>query len=64
LKQDYWCKTDISGYGVLNRVFNIILFVYKNNTNEVLIVVSNLKLVLMFKGMLIAIFIKDVLVAS
>ena len=27
---------DISGYGALNRVFNIIFFVYKNNTNEVL----------------------------
>jgi len=51
LKQDYWCKTDISGYGALNRVFNIILFVYKNNTNEGLIAVTNLKLMLMFKGM-------------
>jgi len=64
LKQDYWCKTNISGYGVLNRVFNIIFFVYKKNTNEVLIAVTNLKLMLMFKGMYIAFVIKDVLVAS
>ena len=42
---------DISGYGVLNRVFNVIFFMYKNNTNEVLIGVTNLKLMLMFKGM-------------
>ena len=45
------CKIDISGYGALNRVFNIILFMYKNNTNKVLIGVTNLKLMLMFKGM-------------
>ena len=42
---------DISGYGALNRVFNVIFFMYKNNTNEVLIGVTNLKLMLMFKGM-------------
>ena len=42
---------DISGYVVLNRVFNIILFTYKNNTYDVLIAVTNLKLMLMFKGM-------------
>ena len=35
----------------LESVFNIILFVYKNNTNEGLIAVTNLKLMLMFKGM-------------
>ena len=42
---------DISGNVVPNRVFNIIFFAYKNNTNDVLIAVTNLKLMLMFKGM-------------
>ena len=42
---------DILGYGALNRIFNVIFFVYKNNTNELLVGVTNLKLMLMFKGM-------------
>jgi len=64
LKQNYWCKTDILGYEVLNRVFNIILFVYINNTNEVLVAVTSLKLMLMFKGMYIAFVSKGGLVVG